>query len=128
MLTLKRTYYDARDRYGARTEGVIVLPNGSEIKTLERPWKGNKPFVSCIPEGEYIVLRDHIGKHRYYAVQDVLDRSAIEIHPANTVNQLQGCIAPCLFLEKGVARHSTEACLKLIELFGEDGFHLLITS
>lgn len=128
MLTLKRTYYDARDRYGARTEGVIVLPNGSEIKTLERPWKGNKPFVSCIPEGEYIVLRDHTGKYRYYAVQDVLDRSAIEFHPANTVNQLQGCIAPCLFLEKGVARHSTEACLKLIELFGEDGFHLLITS
>lgn len=128
MLTLKRTYFDARDRYGARTEGVITLPDGSEIKTLERPWKGNKPYVSCIPEGEYIVKRDHTGKHRYFAVQEVEGRSAIEIHPANTVNQLLGCIAPCLYLEKGVARHSTEACLKLIELYGENSFHLLITS
>lgn len=128
MLVLKREYFTAKDKYGARTEGTITFPDGSEIRTLERPWKQNKAFVSCIPEGEYIVSRDHTGKHRYYAVNDVKDRSAIEIHPANTVNQLQGCIAPCLFIEKGVARHSTEACLKLIELYGEDSFHLLITS
>lgn len=128
MLVLKREYFTSKDKYGARTEGTITFPDGSEIRTLERPWKQNKAFVSCIPEGEYIVSRDHTGKYRYYAVNDVKDRSAIEIHPANTVNQLQGCIAPCLFIEKGVARHSTEACLKLVELYGENSFHLLITS
>lgn len=122
MLTLKRNYLDNR------TEGGIILPNGESIATLERPWKGNKPFVSCIPEGEYIVERDHTGKHKYFKILDVAGRSHIEIHPANFVNELQGCIAPCFYLKNGRAYHSTEACLKLIHLFGEKSFHLLITS
>lgn len=122
MLTLKRKYLDTH------TEGKIILPNGEELFTLERPWKGNKQMVSCIPEGEYIVVRDHTGRHKYFSVKDVVGRSAIEIHPANVVSELAGCIAPCLYLKDGKGYHSTEACLILIELFGEKAFHLVITS
>lgn len=125
MLTLKRDY----DKFPHCTAGEIILPDGKKIVTLERPWLDNKPYVSCIPEGEYIVRRDHTGRHRYHAIDDVAGRSDIEIHPANRVEQLLGCIAPALhFNVDGTTRNSTEACHLLIELYGENSFHLLITS
>lgn len=125
MLTLKRDY----NKFPNCTAGEIALPDGEVIVTLERPWLDNKPFVSCIPEGEYIVKRDHTGRHKYFALLDVEGRSAIEIHPANHVEQLEGCIAPALkFNEDGTVWNSTAACHKLIDLFGEKAFHLLITS
>lgn len=122
MLILKRKYFEDR------TEGSIFLPDGIEISTLERPWKANQQNISCIPEGEYIVVRDHSGKFTYFAVTNVEGRTNIEMHPANRVEELNGCIAPCLYLKDGVGYHSTAACMKLIELFGNNSFHLKITS
>lgn len=63
--------------------------------TLERPWKNNQSDISCIPKGEYLA-KLNTGSHFHYPVwqlQDVPGRTAIEIHPANIVRELLGCIA-----------------------------------
>jgi len=62
--------------------------------TLERPWKNNEPFISCIPDGTY-VLRPHesVKFGRVWCVDQVPNRTAILIHPANLATELEGCIA-----------------------------------
>lgn len=64
--------------------------------TVERPWEDNRPFVSCIPEGEYEVELGTFAKGGGYAdyeLIDVPDRSAIELHVGNTMRDVVGCIA-----------------------------------
>lgn len=119
MKILRRYYED-------RTEGKFIMPDDSHLYTLERPDLNNKPFVSCIPEGKYLVKRDKVGKHRWYKLINVPRRSGIEIHIANTVDELQGCIAPCLYIENGVGKGSRKACETLLEWIGDNGFYLEI--
>lgn len=117
-----------RDYLPDRTEGTLYLPDGSLLRTLERPDLDNQPNVSCIPEGVYIIDRDYTGKHRYYRFREVPGRTDIEIHEASRVYHLQGCIAPCMKLLDGVAIRSDVACQKLIDLFGDNSWVLRITS
>ena len=35
------------------TFGLLYLPDGMILHTLERPWEGNRPHLSSIPTGEY---------------------------------------------------------------------------
>lgn len=121
-MKLLRRYYEGR------TEGKLIFPDDSHLYTLERPDLNNKPYVSCIPEGKYLIDRDHHGNHQWYKVREgqVKGRSAIEIHPANKVEQLAGCIAPAMYLENGQARESTKACKELLFWFGEASFWLEI--
>ncbi len=71
--------------------------------TLERPWLSNKPFVSCVPPGEYKMCK-HVspkfGDCFYFENSDLgvelnglAIRTYILMHPANYVSQLQGCIS-----------------------------------
>lgn len=80
-----------------------LLVNGKEVYTVERPWLDNKPNVSCIPEGTYVMRQRDSGVvyrstgqayQRGWEVTGVPDRSFIMIHPGNTLDDLQGCIAP----------------------------------
>lgn len=84
------------------TFGRLVV-SGKEFYTVERPWKNNESNVSCIPEGDYtlrmrdsgVVSRSTGGAYsRGWEVTSVKGRSFIMIHPGNTVDDLQGCIAP----------------------------------
>lgn len=86
MLTLKRTYHDDR------TDGVILLPNTQVIRTLELPWRDNKVNVSCIPEDQYIIEPDNTGRHQWFRVLNVPNRTFIEIHQATKTEHLLGCI------------------------------------
>lgn len=69
--------------------------------TLERPENGNKSDnkettqndSGCIPEGIYKVKKDYTGKFQCFSILDVPNRSAIEIHQANTIDELLGCVA-----------------------------------
>lgn len=112
MLTLKREYDDDK------TTGVLTLPDGTELITLERPWLNNEPFVSCIPEGQYQVMRNQTGKHQWYGLLDVPDRSFIEIHTATRVDHLEGCIG----------LQSDADCDLLLEWFGDSDWVLEIVS
>ncbi len=78
------------------------LFNGKHLCfTLERPENGNKPDdkqtpqndSGCIPEGIYKVKKDYTGKFQCFSIQDVPNRSAIETHQANTIDELLGCVA-----------------------------------
>lgn len=45
-----------------------------------------------IPAGEYIVIRNDTGKHKWFKLLDVPGRKYIEMHPANWIYQLEGCV------------------------------------
>jgi len=77
------------------TIGVIQIPAGPRIFTIERPWQNNQPFVSCIPEGEYDLEWDTTGRIKNVPrLRDTAPRTQINIHVANTPDELHGCIAP----------------------------------
>lgn len=84
--------------------GRLETPRRS-YHSLELPWLGNRTSVSCIPEGVYtlglrrsgVVERTTGGQYLHgWEVQDVPGRTYIMIHPANTIDDLEGCIAPGL--------------------------------
>ena len=65
-----------------------------ECRTLELPWLENKNRISCIPNGEYEVVKRNSAKYGdHFHILNVPNRSYILIHNANYVRQLQGCIA-----------------------------------
>lgn len=77
------------------TGGILILPSGKILATLERPWLNNLPKVSCIPDGVYkcSYTESPRFKRKLYEVHSVPSRSGIRIHPANYVQELEGCIA-----------------------------------
>jgi hypothetical protein len=101
MLKLTRILY-----HSGATYGYLTHPDGLTLCTVERPWRSNAPYISCVPEGLYeLVPHDGIKFHGtwalvnepmgvYHLPVDKAKRSAIVIHAANTADELQGCIAP----------------------------------
>lgn len=83
-------------RYAYTTSATLgVLEVGAlELCTIERPWRGNAPWVSCIPTGSYQMTSGRF-RDTYPALRlvDVPGRTAIWIHRANRAAELQGCIA-----------------------------------
>jgi hypothetical protein len=62
------------------------------VSTIERPWLDNQVGISCIPEGIYEVHRDRHGRHTWFKVLDVKDRTFIEIHEGYKVSHSAGCL------------------------------------
>lgn len=69
-------------------------PTTLELQTVEDDWRDNAPLISCIPAGLYTLHRTVYHKRGYetFEVMGVPDRSRILIHPANTEEDLEGCI------------------------------------
>lgn len=62
-------------------------------RTLEDAWRDNKKSVSCIPEGEYTVVRHVSPKYgNCFMVSDVPNRDYILIHVGNYDTDTEGCI------------------------------------
>jgi len=58
------------------------------------PWKDNQRRISCIPEGEYEVVKRWSKKYGdHFHILGVDGRDYILTHAANFVRQLLGCIA-----------------------------------
>jgi hypothetical protein len=112
------------------TRGVLLMPSGRELHVLERPWRDNRPFDSCIPDGVYLITP--YKSPRFGDVYIVIggtvsqfksaqhERYGILFHGANKVQQLAGCLAPGLSWSGDFLQHSQSA-LKLMmnELNGE---------
>lgn len=89
-----------------QTPGRLVVFDGDKVRlqvlTLELPWNNNQRRMSCIPEGVYKVHKIYSPKFgNCFFVNDVPDRSAIEIHAGNYASLLppsdtSGCILPGL--------------------------------
>lgn len=78
---------------GIETLGELKYGEFS-CKTLERPWKDNKPNISCIPKGTYRCRYNFSPKFMKYTyeLQNVHKRSGIRIHSGNYFSDIQGCI------------------------------------
>lgn len=88
VLTVKRTHY-----LSEMTLGTIDFENRPFAQTLEKPWKDNKPFISCIPEGEYLCKRIISPKFGdTFQIMDVLNRSFVLIHFGNIPEDTEGCL------------------------------------
>jgi len=93
------------------TRGVLITPNGEFCKTLELPWRDNKPKVSCIPCGEYDVKTRYSPKFgACYEVQGVPGRKYILIHSGNLAGDVT----------RGYKSH-VEGCILLGKYFGKLG-------
>jgi len=106
------------------------------LYTVEKPWRSNIPFESCIPNGDYSIQRHHTKSHPdcfilinhnlgVGAVKGETIRYACLFHIANWVRQVQGCIGPGLEFHPntwGVAssRKAMLALNKLIDPIKED--------
>ncbi len=85
------------------TFGKILTPSASWF-TVECPWLGNEPFVSCVPMGIYGLVRRESPRHGATFFLEGPGVSLIEevgsvrysclFHRANLASELQGCIAP----------------------------------
>lgn len=81
---------------------VAVIKNHRIVYScffIERPWKNNQRNISCIPLGEYDVIKQTAkdsGKFKYphFKVLNVKDRTYIKWHVANHYYDLHGCMGP----------------------------------
>ena len=81
-----------RESGPAGTFGTLEV-EGLHLHTVELPWRDNARGVSCIPAGEYDVIRwESPSKGDCFKVLDVPDRDDILIHAGNTIHDFQGCI------------------------------------
>ena len=82
-----------------QTLGILTLYDDLnfpfyEVRTLELPWRQNQRRISCIPEGEYEVVKRFSEKYGdHFHILNVPKRDYILIHNANFVRQLKGCVA-----------------------------------
>lgn len=65
----------------------------------ENPWRSNRPGESCIPEGDYTLVRSryHRGGYDCYQVlladgREIPGRSLVKVHVGNTDLDVEGCI------------------------------------
>lgn len=79
-------------------QGVLIDLDKKEVinTTLERIWKNNEAFVSCIPEGDdYIATRFHSEKHPntfQITGPKVANRPGCLFHPGTTLIDSEGCV------------------------------------
>ncbi len=86
------------------TEGLLVCDTFN-CRTLELPWRDNKPNISCIPAGNYNVEIRISNKYgRIYWIRNVKNRAYILIHSGNYGGDkskgFKTHIAGCLLLGK----------------------------
>lgn len=75
------------------TMGYLIA-NGQVIcYTLELPWKDNLNNISCIPLGTYngILRYDKTDEWRIQ-LENVPNRTGVQIHMGNYTTQIEGCI------------------------------------
>lgn len=143
IITLERFTYGPRDHKHlcAGTFGEFLLPmEHKTLYTVEREPANNKPFVSCIPEGVFpmvkvpspIVERTTNGEFTEgWLIQNVPDRSEIMIHPANWPHDLEGCVGVGFdfgFMSRLAVLRSRKAFSYLMGLLTEDAYVLHVKS
>ncbi len=92
------------------TVGVLTLVEADlKLYTIEKPWRNNTPFLSCVPEGNYFLeMHDTrkypdtwaiVGGTVSHKQQDGFERYACLFHTANHADQVSGCVGPGLGMQ-----------------------------
>jgi hypothetical protein len=85
------------------TLGGWVVYDGSEAiftcLSAENPDRDNEPRVSCIPEGEYKLVRARYHRGGYPCFQifakdggEIPGRTQVKVHVGNTMEDVLGCV------------------------------------
>jgi hypothetical protein len=62
--------------------------------TVESAWKDNRCFLSCIPDGTYMIQAFESERHpNCFVISPVEGRTGILFHAGNDSTDVQGCIA-----------------------------------
>ena len=87
------------------TNGTLLIDGVKLCATIELPWRNNEPRISCIPEGNYRLIKRYSPHFKaHLQIWDVPGRDEILIHPANdAAKELKGCIAPVSYVT-GIAK------------------------
>lgn len=105
MLTLLRSENTDDGVFGV-LRGVPHL--ATPLYTVEEEWHDNQRRISCIPAGKYKLVRTVYHKHNYetFEVTNVPGRTRILLHPAQTEEDVEGCIG--LGLSRGTLSRTDE--------------------
>ena len=87
-LTIKRVASNQHGTFG------VMIDNGVPFAvTLERPWKDNMRFESCIPAGAYTCQRKISPQFgETFEIVSVPGRDDVLFHKGNTMQDTEGCI------------------------------------
>ena len=95
--------------------------------TVEAPWRGNEPFVSCLPEAQYSLAATASNKHglTYVLINEDINvtefkeqrssRYACLLHLGNWPSDVKGCISPGLSLEANHEEYKTPGPLMVTD-------------
>ncbi len=74
--------------------GDLIGP-GLHVRTVERPWRNNEPYVSNIPPGTYRIVATRYNRGGYDTIEivGVDGRSLIKVHQGELPRHVQGCVA-----------------------------------
>lgn len=112
MLLLQRFLSNKSGVYG------VFISNGEILcHTYELPWLGNITNKSCIPSGDYSVVKSVSPRFGdVFYLKDVPRRTSILIHPGNSALDTRGCILPGLDVIPGGVIHSRDAIKRLYSI------------
>lgn len=75
------------------TMGYLIVNEQVVCYTLELPWKDNSNNISCIPVGSYTgILRYDKTDGWRIQLENVPNRTGVQIHMGNYTTQIEGCI------------------------------------
>lgn len=75
------------------TMGYLIADDVVICYTLELPWEDNLNNVSCIPVGTYDGILRYDKKDGWrIQLNDVPNRSGVQIHMGNYTKQIKGCV------------------------------------
>lgn len=75
------------------TFGILIIDGLPQLVTIELPWHDNELDISCVPVGNYTLVRYRSEVHGLtWQIVGVPDRDPILFHVANTLSDIKGCI------------------------------------
>jgi hypothetical protein len=75
------------------TMGYLIANDKVVCYTLELPWKDNSNDISCIPLGSYNGILRYDKKDGWrIQLQNVPNRTGVQIHLGNYTREINGCI------------------------------------
>jgi len=133
---LKRIHLHTNSSSHLVTMGALVFQGIPFLATLERPWRFNEPFKSCLAEGTYLckryISKNHPEKRLSWQVQDVHGRTKMLMHTGNWVKNSKGCILPGtgygLPTAEPKVANSANAMRILADLTNSEDFQLIVHS
>lgn len=94
MEQLDKYDIEVKRTYGRKSTIGELTTDKVSMFTLELPWLNNARNISCVPEGVYPYEVRHSSRWKREVIwlYHVENRSAIQIHVGNTLNDTKGCL------------------------------------